>query len=293
MSGSLERRDPTHSAVGGPAAPVATGRASKLDDFSFTTALTWEKDIPQQFRRGALEGARLAITSGKGGELVLASSAPKFIAPRSAAESKTVEATTVASGVRELPKLRRSAGRVVQRRIGWQATPDRIVLTTAEREMVAREPGKYAPAGPWLIEDRRTFNTAPGAKAARRTGNVPVDRRAAAPQGQPSATEPSTEQAREEQIASSHPEGASAMGFLPAPVRQSMIGRVPNPTHFDGTILQWADTSSGEPTSLQVNVLRMDKYRAVVIQAKRSWHGEVWEVSQADYQLTDVQIEAG
>lgn len=289
MAGNLERRDPNSGAVGPTSGPTATGRESKLADFSFKPALTYEKDIPQHFRQGARADTQKAIASGKGSELVLAATVPKFAPPSTAAEANAVEASAIASGVRELPKLRRAAGRIVQRRIGWLATPDRIVLTTSEREMTQRGPGKYAPAGPWLIEDRRTFRMADGSKAAKRTGNVPVDT-ATRSQDTPGTTAPTGD--RETKIAANHPEGANSMGFLPAAVRQSMIGRVPNPTHFDGAILQWTDSATGEPATLQVNVLRMDKHRAVVIQAKRPWHGEVWEVSQADYQLADVQIEA-
>lgn len=261
-----------------------------MSDFEFSRrALIYETDIPTEFRRGARTGTEIALrkgdTTGPGTGLVLASSVPQIIPPRPERETKQVQKATIASGVRQLEKLRRSGDRIVQRRIGWQATPDRIVLTTAEREMRKNPEGKYAPASGWLIEDRRTFRMARG-RAEKRTGSVPVDP-AAAPAGATASSSVPREDA-ERAVAARFPEGEMSMSVLPTQVRRSMIARVPHPTQFDGVILQTVEP----PAVLTVHVLRMDQQRAIVIQATRPLDGDAWDVSQAHYQLTDVEIEA-
>lgn len=290
MPGSLERRDPSASALTHGAAPVAAGRSSSLGDFEFTKrALTYGTDMPRVFRRGGRASTELTLRKDDrpGTSLVLASSAPTVIAPRSDADTRRIENAAIASGVRQLAKLRRSGDRIVQRRIGWQATPDRIVLTTAERAMSKNPEGKYAPAGDWLIEDRRTFRIRQG-KAEKRTGTVRTDDPTPAGGTTKTPEAVAAAEAQEAAVSERFPEGAQSMGFLPSQVRRSMVARVPQPTQFDGVILQAVEP----PHALTVHVLRMDQQRAIVVQATQEPDGSAWKVTQAHYLLTDVEIEA-
>lgn len=292
MPGHLERRAPRAGGLahGGPQSPE-TGQATSLASLEFTNAaLDYSDDLPRTFRSGVKASTEVALRSGKdarsGGELILASStAPSIIAPRDPATTRRIEKATIASGVRQLDKPRKASGRIVQRRIGWQATPDLIVITTAERELTKTAEGKYAPTGNWLIEDRRTYREANG-RATKRTGAVPIEETSPAP-GETPATAPGLESA----VAAQFPEGAQALGALPSAVRSSAIARVPSPRQFDGVILQYSDQGTNQPTSLEVNVLRMDAARAVVIQATRAVSSTTWSVSQATYKLTEPEIE--
>lgn len=291
MSGNIERRASNPGGVAhGVAGNVPSGQATSLSQLTFEKkALIYAEDMPTTFRQGVKASTELVLHSGKtvrsGGELILASDAPSIISPRSDAETRKIEKAVIASGMRQLDKPRKSVGRVVQRRIGWQATPKLIVITTAERELSKTDSGKYTPTGAWLIEDRRTYKEASG-QAAKRTGNVAEDYQARSTGGSTQKEPVGTE----DSVAENFPEGANALGMLPAVVRSSAIGRVPTPTQFDGVILQYTN-SDGAPASLEVNVLRMDAQRAVVIQASRDLNSEKWRVSQASYQLEDPVIE--
>lgn len=97
------------------------------------------------------------------------------IKPREAGPAGRLEQHTIASGARQLAKPRRNSGRVVLRRIGWRATPEAVVITIAEQELRSRGKKRYAPSGPWLIEQRETCRHRSG-KAEKRVGAVAADR---------------------------------------------------------------------------------------------------------------------
>lgn len=293
MSGHLERRAPGAGGITrGGTQSVEAGQATALSQLDFSgTALEYATDIPRKFRTGVKAATEVALRSGaetrSGGELILASSARSpIVAPKTEAVTERVEKAAIASGVRQLAKPRKSNGRVVQRRVGWQATPDRIVITTAERELRKTGAGKLAPAGEWLIEDRRTY-VETGGRATKRTGTVPQDTNPV-PNGTDSGSGATSVEAS---VAERFPEGAQALGTLPSAVRSSAIARVPAPRQFDGVIFQYSNASTGKPESLEVNVLRMDTERAVVIQATRPIKGTSWSVSQASYKLSAPEIE--
>lgn len=293
MSSHLERRAPEAGGLArGGHQSVESGQATAMSQLTFSgAALDYGSDLPKKFRTGVKASTEVALHSGKdarsGGELILASSARSpIIAPKGDSATRRVEKSAIASGVRQLAKPRKSSGRVVQRRIGWQATPDRIVITTVERELKKTAAGKLAPSGAWLIEDRRTYKEA-GGRATKRTGTVSQDSVASSDTSEPS----DTDRGLETSVAEKFPEGAQALGMLPSAVRSSAIARVSTPRQFDGVILQYSNPTSGQPESLEVNVLRMDTDRAVVIQATRDLSSSSWSVSQAAYKLAEPEIE--
>lgn len=296
-------------AHGGGAPAPDPGQGISVKEVTFTAkGYTYDSDIPKTFRKGAAESTALALrakgkksATGSGTLAVYDKKAAEanVVSPRTAAEQAKIEATVIASGARQLEKPRRSMGRIVQRRVGWQATPTLIVITTAERELTKGDDGKMRPSGEWLIEHRKTYRNLDGA-AEKRVGNVladdaePEDQtvRAAAPgDARPQATPAPTPQPTPASAQDSFPEGTFALSFLPRAVRSSVIARVPAPTVFDGTSLQFSHPQTGEVDRLEVNVIRMDERRAVVVQARRKPDGREWEVSQATYSLGEPEIE--
>lgn len=267
---------------------VDPGKGTDIGGVSFGgRALTYEEDMPTKFRSGAKAQTDLVLrkqSKQSTTDLVLARD---VVAPKSDRQIKKIEKASIASGTRQLEKPRRSMGRIVQRRVGWNATPTQIMVTTAERELTKRDDGKLSPTGDWLIEHRKTFTNTTGA-AEKRVGKVKVSAPAPdAPGGTQTPSAPTATAPGED----SFPEGQFALSLLPAQVRSSAIARVPIPTVFDGAVMLVSDAKSGEETHKEVNVIRMNDRRAVVIQAKLKPNADEWEVSQATYSLSDPEIE--
>lgn len=267
---------------------VDPGKGTDIGEVSFGgRAFTYEEDMPTKFRSGAKAQTDLVLrkqAKQSGTDLALARD---VVAPKSDRQVKKIEKASIASGVRQLEKPRRSMGRIVQRRVGWNATPTQIMVTTAERELTKREDGKLAPSSDWLIEHRKTFSNTSGA-AEKRVGKVKVS---APPPGAPSGSQ--TPQATPASASNddAFPEGQFALSLLPAQVRSSAIARVPAPTVFDGAVMLVSDGNTGQETHKEVNVIRMDDKRAVVIQARLKPNADEWEVSQATYTLSAPEIE--
>lgn len=294
MSGHLERRAPiTDGVARNGSHSFETGQATEISELTFGEAtLEYSTDMPSAFRSGAKASTQMALDRGhgqarSGGELVVASSnAPTIIDPHDESTSLRAERAEIASSVRQLEKARKSAGRVVQRRIGWRATPDRVIITIAERELGKNPNGTFSPVGPWLVEVRRTFKEASG-KASKRTGVVPADSK----QISNDSTGDGNATRLEQTVMEKFPDGSRALGALPAAVRSSAIARVPSPERFEGQLLEFADGATGSPTSWKVTVLRMDVQRAVVISATREVTANAWAVSQAIYNLMEPEFE--
>lgn len=286
----LARREKgSRNEVARPGERPDAGPASDITAADFSgKAITYDADMPTAFRRGAAAAgtalvARRTAAGSAGTGLVRA---VKVVAPKPVAVTEQIARQVIASGARQVEKPRRSGGRVVQRRVGWQATPTMVVVTTAERELRARDDGRYAPTGPWEVEHRMTFRCAGGA-AEKRVGKVAFDTPAdavASGQGEASAA---SERGQDDTF----PEGTNALSFLPRSVRVSALARVPQPTVFDGTVLQYADAASGAVHHQEVNVIRMDAATAVVILARRDPDATLWEVSQAVYALGEPEVE--
>lgn len=308
-SGGVARR--ASGAVGAARSgrPQDAGPATDIDEVEFGgTVLTFEDDMPGQFRTGAREATtrqlaagghdRLALergsTDGPSSQVTAVSRAAdtvRFTPPSPPTTARQNQRFVIASMVRQLPAPRRSDGRVVQRRLGWQATPEAVIVTTVERELAKRADGRYSPSGPWLIEDRRTFRDTSG-KAGKRSGAVPVDTsgtagadgRAASGNAPGATSAGDTTSSAEADVARRFPSGSDALSMLPAVVRGPVIARVPTPTFFDGQTIQSYD-SEGDPAHYQVSVLRMDDKRAVMVHAERDVRAQRWDTTQVTYAL--------
>lgn len=274
---------------------VDPGKGTDIGGVSFGgRALTYTDDMPTSFRVGAKAQTEMVLRkeATTSSALVLARD---VIAPKSDRQVKKIEKASIASGMRQLEKPRRSLGRIIQRRVGWNATPTQIVVTTAERELTKRDDGRLSPSGEWLIEHRKTFTNTQGA-ALKRVGKVKSSAPApGAPNPSPSAaTAPPaahTPAPSASAGAETFPEGDFALSLLPAQVRSSVIARIPVPLVFDGAVMLVSDGTTGEETHKEVNVIRMDDKSAVVVQAKLKPASDEWEVSQATYSLSAPEIE--
>lgn len=281
-------------AVGGPGVDPGTGHDIRQADFS-GKAFTFD-DIPKGFRTVAKPagapgtGLVLAEKKPRGGELVPMDG--------QVAEPGTVkplnEREVFASGAKQLSKPRKVRGEVVRRMIGWQAASDRIVVTVADQTLRKREDGKFTPAGEYGIENRTTY---PG-QAQGRTGKVPVDSyetqqaTAAANAAAAAAGKPNPEAANPD-----FEMGIVALQHLPAPVRSSVLARVPMPLLFDGAVIQY-NFPDGSLSHLQVDLIRMDHKTAIAVQAKlevlsrgSKEFKDHWEVRQSVYQLGVAKVE--
>lgn len=261
------------------------GQGQSISDVSFDAkGYTYDDDIPTAFRQGAAESTAVAIRAKEpksSSELVPAGQA---VPMRSDSELAKIAKQAIASGARQLDKPRKVADRIVQRRVGWRATPALIVISTAERELARGEDGKLRPSGDWLLEHRKTYQNADGA-AKKRTGRVSVNEKPPAASGGSNGSSASPAAPAER-----FSEGDFTLSFLPPSVRSSVLARVPIPTVFDGTVLQFAD-NSGTVDRQEINLIRMDEKTAVVVQASRKPEGENWDVSQALYSLTEPEVE--
>lgn len=267
---------------------IDPGKGTDIGEVSFGgRALTYEEDMPTKFRTGAKAQTELALRDKPSQKSTDLMRAEDVISPKSDRQIKKIKKTSIASGARQLEKPRRSMGRIVQRRIGWNATPTKIMVTTAERELTRRDDGRLSPTGEWLIEHRKTFSNTSGA-AEKRTGKVKTSAPApGAPQNDGNTPTPTTPTPTEDAF----PEGQFALSLLPAQVRSSALARVPTPTVFDGSVMMVSDSGTGQERHKEVNVIRMDNTRAVVIQAKLEPNTDEWDVAQATYTLTAPEIE--
>jgi hypothetical protein len=296
MSGQIERRAPHSGRVArNNAKNLDAGQATEISQLSFDeSVLEHSKDMPAAFRSGARAATQVALAGGgvsrrSSGELISAEpSVAQIVSPRHESTTFRAERAEIASSVRQLDKPLRSNGRVVQRRTGWRATPDRIINTIAERELKKNSTGTYSPAGQWLIEIRRTFRDVNG-KASKRTGSVPVDPEPSFP----TESDGDAVEGLERTVMEKFPDAARALGALPAAVRSSAIARVPSPVHFEGQLVQFSNENTGAAIGWKVTIFRMDAHRAVVITGTRDNGAATWSVAQAAYKITDPEIELG
>lgn len=260
---------------------VDVGPADDIEAVTFSTKGLLFTEMPTVFRKGAAASTALALRAPRASGVLEV--ARKTGRPKSSRATARVAAQVIASGARMVPGARKAGERVVQRQVGWQATPASIVITTAERPLRREDGKRFVPVGEWLIEDRKTY-PCPTGLAEKREGEVPFDQADEAPPRpqQASVVEPPPEDP--------FPEGSTALSFLPRTVRMSMIARVPQPTVFDGTVLQFSK-ADGAAVRQEINVIRMDEQQAVVVQATREPNSRTWKVVQAVYALGAPSIE--
>lgn len=295
MASDIARRVTSAGLSRNTTGSAEAGQSTDVDSLEFSSPSLEYRDLPRRFRSGAKASAEIALSSESEpsrGELVFVDKAktPALIRPQDDRVVQRNEDATIASSVFQLPNPRRSGGRVVQRRIGWLATPDRIVVTTVERELRQTAARQYKPAGDWLIESRKTYREING-KAKKRTGDVREDPRHSS-SGTHSAPDADAQAATgiETQVAAEFPVAAQALGALPASVRKSVIARVTVPRFYEGGIIQSSD-GYGRPLRNTVQLLRMDSQRTAVVHAVKNHGKSLWSVTLATYELSEPQIE--
>lgn len=269
-------------------ASIAVGTGAATDELTFSGRAEMYSDLPTTFRKGGASSTALVLRKESEERQKKASTelarpedvvAPIQLPPKAAEQ-------TIASGVRKLSSSFRVGDRIVQRKLGWFATPTYIFVTTVERELKWREDKKLAPASDWLIEHRRRFRPKSGV-AEKRVGTV---KETYSNYEDEATTSRFVEAA--EQIPDAFVNGVEAMAFLPLTVRGDIVSQVPHPKYFDGRLLGVCEDGGEEVTHYEVSLLRMNDDVALVISAKKPLGGSVWEVTQAKYDLTTPEIEA-
>lgn len=266
---------------------IAVGEGAATEGLTFSTPAEMYSDLPTDFRRGAASSTALALrreAQERQGSTSTALARPEDLRAPMNLPPK-VAATTIASGVRKLSRSFKVGDRIVQRKLGWLATPTYIFITTVERELQWREDGKLKPSGAWHIEHRRRYAPKSGV-AEKRVGTV------AEPLASDASASSSSHYVEEaEQIPDAFVAGAEAMAYLPLAVRGDIVKQVPNPTYFDGRLLGLCAPSGGV-SHYEVTVLRMNDDVALVISATKPVAGGTWEVTQAKYELGTPEVEA-
>lgn len=209
---------------------------------------------------GATGGKSVARRDSAGGALQKPTGAPS---PHAAGTSS---GPPIAQSARTLQKPRRSGGKVVERRVAWKATSRAIVYVTAEQELTRDAGGKFRRSGQWWLTRQQTFT--PASAPVRKPGRVPVD---AASTGNPTGGAGAGSN-------SANPdtyEAELALASLPAPVRASVLARVPTPSVSEGAVVKY----DGSVERYEVNLLRMDAVTAAVVTASRGASDSHWDVT--------------
>lgn len=265
---------------------VAAGTGADTTTLTFSGKAEMYTDLPEAFRRGGAASTALVLRKESAERQKTTSTAlarPEDVVAPIQLPPKVAE-TSIASGVRTLSKSYKVGDRIVQRKLGWFATPTYIFVTTVERELKWCEDKKLAPAGDWQIEHRRRFRPKAGA-ATKRVGHVEETLGNAGGDTETRFVE------APEAIPDAFVNGMEAMAYLPLAVRGDIVSQVPHPTYFDGRLLGLCENGP-EVTHYEVSLLRMNDDVALVISAKKPLGGSVWEVTQARYELTTPEVEA-
>lgn len=287
MSGDVTLRASQGNSVARPTS-ISVGTGASTEELTFAGKAEMYTDLPTVFRKGGKASTELVLRKESAERQTKTSTAlarPEDVVAPITLPPKAAE-QAIASGVRRLSNSFRAGDRIVQRKLGWFATPTYIFVTTVERELKWREDKKLVPASDWFIEHRRRFRPKSGV-AEKRVGNVKEVY---------SDYEAEGVAARYVEAAEAIPDafvnGVEAMAYLPRAVRGDIVSQVPNPTYFDGRLLGLCEGGGPDVTHYEVSLLRMNDDVAVVISAKKPLKGSVWEVTQAKYQLTTPEIEA-
>lgn len=257
MANELAPRQAQTSAL---ARPVSAGTGADVNELTFgTTTILDYTELPATFPTGTA--------------LTLANTTPTPPTP-APAQGRTERA--VASIARQHPKpFRLTDGTIVQRRTAWEAHPDRIITSTAERPLTPNPNGTLSPNGPWSLT-RRATQALPD-RAKRTVGTAPSDP-TKHPHSTPAATSggaASDDYAHERER---FPEGATALAYLPAQVRRSLYARIPTPTRFDGLIAQRQDDHA-----IEVHILRATPTTSVVVKATKDANATTWNITMLTY----------
>lgn len=181
------------------------------------------------------------------------------------------------SGVR---RVRRTAGapRFVQRRVGWLAQRDRLVMIESHLDLRARPDGKFTRVGRWTQHAVDVLGAS--ALPQRTVGDVRDD--ALSDFGlEVDARHPSdSEESRDPMLAS----GRLALSYLPHNVRLGVAQAVPSPEFCIGQAVRHTD-GYGAISRHQIQVLALQGRRGVVVMASTQGTSGWWQIEQVTYDL--------
>lgn len=186
----------------------------------------------------------------------------------------------IGSVVIELPGVRkvgRTAGmpQFVQRRVGWLAQRDRLVVIESHLGLRARPDGKFAREGRWT---QHTVDVLDASALPQRTvGDLRDDALSGLRPGV-DARQPA--ESRDPMLAS----GRLALSYLPHDVRLGVARTVPSPELCIGQALRHTD-GFGAISRHQIQVLALQGRRGVVVVASTQGTSGWWQVEQVTYDL--------
>jgi len=192
-------------------------------------------------------------------------------------------AAAVASMLRISGVRRRRDGTYYRTRIGWWASNQQIVVKTANQELDRTPAGKYQPAGQWSNVAANTYRGVSPAKL--RTAHIPGG--TSSPNGSTGKGSSPNVSIADTPVGKKFPAAIDSIGFLPQPLRESIMLRIPYPTVFEAT--SWRHSLGGVPDYYCTQVLKLDNTQAMVIVAKYDIKLQEWNVEQRLYQFDTPQ----
>lgn len=265
---------------------VNPGRGHNVDTTEFDTEVITFDAMPTQFAPSASDPTAESGAAGDGLARRHESGRPGgSVARRQQGESRPPRRTPspmIAEGVRTLTNPRRSGGKVVERRLAWLATAADVTVVTAEQELVPTAGGKFRRSGEWWLTRRQVFT--PSATPVTKPGRVPVD-------DIPDDAQDTSAPAARTVAEADRYLAEMALASLPAPVRASVLARVPNPTIFEGSLVKIGNSEGDD--RYEVSLLRIDSNCAAVVTAGRSANATHWDVTYRIYHDVTESVQHG
>lgn len=172
--------------------------------------------------------------------------------------------------------LRDRAGSYRRRRIGWIADLQGVTLVVHAQPLKRRADGRLLIAGDYAPESNTRYQS--DDIPSRRIGEVSADLSISQDQATPGHPVESIDhpEARLPTFRGAH----EALAVLPAPVRRSVLNRVPQPLFFTGQLASWSDGDN-----FSVDLLRLDRTAAIAVHARTHRDTTTWHVDQVVYEF--------
>lgn len=181
------------------------------------------------------------------------------------------------SGVRRVGRIA-GAPQFVQRRIGWLAQRDRLVLIESHLDLRARPDGKFARAGRWTQHAVDVLGAS--ALPQRTVGDVRDDALSDFGVAVDARHPSDPEETRDPMLAS----GRLALSYLPHDVRLGVAQAVPSPEFCIGQAVRHTD-GYGAVSRHRIQVLALQGQRGVVVVASTQGTSGWWQIEQVTYDL--------
>lgn len=189
------------------------------------------------------------------------------------------QAVVALSGVRRLANTGGGPPQYAQRRVGWVAQRDRVVVIESHRRVQARPDGKFQRVGDWVPA---TVEILDAAKLPERTrGEVPDDS-VSGKRGDVLPAGPAHAASGDRRTSAILDTGRESLTYLPYDVRLGVSQAVPAPEFNVGQATRWTD-ADGRLARHEVSLMAMQGQRAVVVVASMQGTSGWWQADQISY----------